>query len=103
MNFNFSERHVHFQRRLRGVVCGTDRAAVNLVKKLHMKLRRTEGEPHSSLFFKIVSNSPTCGRLARVRVFGCPNRRQDTIGSAIRPQDIVFTHDFYFIGAPRAR
>ena len=54
MTFNFSERRVHFQRRLRGVVYGTDRAAVNLVKKLHMKVRRTEGEPQLSLFFKLV-------------------------------------------------
>ena len=54
MNFNFAERRVHFQRRLRGAVYGTDRAGVNLVKKLHTKLRRTEGEPQLSLFFKIV-------------------------------------------------
>ena len=77
MILNFSERRVHFERRLRRVVYGTARAAVNLGKKLHMKLRRTEGDPQLSLFFKIVRNSPTCGRLARVRAFGCPNRRQD--------------------------
>ena len=81
MILNFSERRMYFERRLRGVVCGTDRAAVNLGKKLHMKVRRTEGEPQLSLFFKMVSNSPTCGRLARVCVFGCPNRRQDIIRS----------------------
>ena len=81
MNFNFAERRVYFAARLRGVVCGTDRAAVNLVKKLHMKVRRTEGEPQLSLFFKIVLHSPTCGRLARGRAVGCPNRRQDMIGS----------------------
>ena len=81
MNFNFSERRVHLQRRLRGVVYGTDRAAVNLGKKLHMKVRRTEGEPQLSLFFKMVSNSPTCGRLARVCAVGGPFRRQDIIGS----------------------
>ena len=57
MNFNFSERRVHFQPRLRGVVYGTDRAAVKLGKKLHMKLRRTLGEPQL--------NSPTRGRVAR--------------------------------------
>ena len=54
MILNFSERRVHFQRRLRVAVYGTDRAAVNLGKKLHMKVRRTEGEPQLSLFFKIV-------------------------------------------------
>ena len=54
MILNFSELRVHFERRLRGVVCGTDRAAVKLVKKLHMKLRRTDGEPQLSLFFKLV-------------------------------------------------
>ena len=81
MILNFAERRVHFERRLRGVVYGTDRAAVNLGKKLHMKVRRTWREPQLTLFFKMVRNSPTCGRLARVRVFGCPNRRQDIIGS----------------------
>ena len=54
MIFNFAERRVRFEPRLRGVVYGTDRAAVNLGKKLHMKVRRTEGEPHLSLFFKMV-------------------------------------------------
>ena len=54
MTFNFSERRVYFERRLRGVVYGTDRAAVKLGKKLHMKLRRTWGEPQLSLFFKLV-------------------------------------------------
>ena len=89
MNFNFAERRVHFQRRLRGVVYGTDRAGVNLVKKLHIKLRRTEGYPQSSLFFKIVQNSPTCGRLARVRAVGGPFRRQDIIGSAKWLRDVT--------------
>ena len=82
MILNFAERRMHFERRLRRVVYGTDRAAVKLVKKLHMKLRRTEGDPQLSLFLKLVYNSPTRGRLARVRAFGCPNRRQDIIGSA---------------------
>ena len=54
MILNFSERRVRFQRRPRGVVYGTDRAAVKLVKKLHMKLRRTERYPQLSLFFKLV-------------------------------------------------
>ena len=54
MNFNFSERRVHFERRLRGVVYGTDLAAVNLGKKLHTKLRRTWGEPQLSLFVKLL-------------------------------------------------
>ena len=54
MILNFSERRVHFQRRLRGVVRGTDRAAVNLVKKLHMKLRRTLEEPQLTLFFNLL-------------------------------------------------
>ena len=54
MTFNFSELRVHFQARLRGVVCGTGRAAVNLGKKLHMKLRQTERYPQLSLFFKLV-------------------------------------------------
>ena len=54
MTFNFSERRVYFERRLRGVVYGTDRGAVKLVKELHMKLRRTEGEPQLSLFFNLL-------------------------------------------------
>ena len=45
---------MRFEGRRRGVVCGTARAAVNLVKKLHTKLRRTWGEPQLSLFFKLV-------------------------------------------------
>ena len=82
MILNFSELRVYFQRRLRGVVYGTARAAVNLAKKLHIKLARTLGEPQLSLFFKIVRHSPTSGRLARVRAVGGPLRRQDIIGSA---------------------
>ena len=89
MNFNLAERRVYFAARLRGVVCGTDRAAVNLDKKLHIKVRRTEGEPQLSLFFKMVSNSTTCGRVARVCVFGCPNRRQDIIGSGKWLRDVT--------------
>ena len=54
MTFNFSERRVHFERRLRGVVYGTARAAVKLDKKLHMKLRRTLGEPQLTLFFNLL-------------------------------------------------
>ena len=81
MILNFAERRVYFAARLRGVVCGTDRAAVKLVKKLHMKVRRTEEEPQLSLLFKIVSNSPTCGRVARVCAFGGHFRRQDLIRS----------------------
>ena len=54
MILNFSKLRVYFERRLRGVVYGMDRAAVKLVKKLHMKLRRTEGDPQLSLFFKLV-------------------------------------------------
>ena len=81
MILNFAERRVRFQARLRGVVYGTARAAVNLVKKLHMKLRRTEGDPQLSLFFKIVQNSPTRGRPARVRAFGGPSGRQDMMRS----------------------
>ena len=54
MNFNFAERRVHFQRRLRGVVYGTDRAAVNPGEKLYMQLRRTLAELQLSLFFKLV-------------------------------------------------
>ena len=54
MILNFLERRTHFERRLRGVVYGMDRAAVNLGKKLHMKLGRTEGHPQVSLFFKLV-------------------------------------------------
>ena len=54
MVLNFSERRVYFERRLRGVVYGTDRAAVNLGKKLHTKLRRTWGEPQLSLFFNLL-------------------------------------------------
>ena len=33
MILNFSELRVHFERRLRGVVYGTDHAAVNAIKK----------------------------------------------------------------------
>ena len=65
MILNFSELRVYFQRRLRGVVYGTARAAVKLVKKLHIKLQRTEGEPQLSLFFKELKNPPTRGRVAR--------------------------------------
>ena len=65
MIFNFSELRVYFQRRLRGVVYGTARAAVKLVKKLHIKLWRTWGEPQLSLFFKELKNPPTRGRVAR--------------------------------------
>ena len=54
MTFNFSERRVRFERRLRGVVRGTARAAVKLVKKLHMKLRQTDGEPQLTLFFNLL-------------------------------------------------
>ena len=54
MVLNSSERRVYFERRLRGVAYGTDLAAVNLGKKLHLKVRRTEGEPQLSLFFKLV-------------------------------------------------
>ena len=54
MILNFAERRVHFEPRLRGVVYGTDRAAVNLGKKLHTKLRRTWGEPQLSLFVKLL-------------------------------------------------
>ena len=54
MILNFSELRMYFDRRLRGVVYGTARAAVNLAKKLHIKLRRTEGDSQLSLFFKIV-------------------------------------------------
>ena len=53
MILNFAERRMHFEGRLRGVVYGTARAAVKLVKKLHMKLRRTEGERQLTLFFKL--------------------------------------------------
>ena len=89
MILNFAEPRVHFQRRLRRVVYGTDRAAVNLGKKLHMKVRRTEGEPQLSLFFKMVSNSPTCGRQARVRAVGGPFGRQDIIGSEKWLRDVT--------------
>ena len=54
MILNFSERRVYFERRLRGVVYGTSRAAVNLVNKLHMKLRRTEEGPQLTLFFNLL-------------------------------------------------
>ena len=54
MILNFSERRVRFEPRLRGVVRGTDRAAVKMVKKLHMKLRRTGGDPQLSLFFNLL-------------------------------------------------
>ena len=54
MILNFSQLRVYFERRLRLFVYGTDRAAVKLGKKLHMKLRRTEGDSQMSLFFKLV-------------------------------------------------
>ena len=53
---------MHFEGRLRRVVFGTARATVKLGKKLHLKVRRTDGEPQSSLFLKIPQNSPTYGR-----------------------------------------
>ena len=46
MILNFSELRVYFERRLRCVIRGTDRAAVNLGKKLHTKLERTWGNPN---------------------------------------------------------
>ena len=54
MILNFAELRMRFERRLRRVVYGTARAAVNLGKKLHTKLRRTLGDPQLSLFFKLV-------------------------------------------------
>ena len=48
---------MHVQRRLRRVVFGTARAAVYPGKKLHLKVRQTEGESQSSLFFKLLWNS----------------------------------------------
>ena len=59
MILNFSELRVHLERCLRGVVYGMARAVVKLGKKLHTKLRRTSGDPQSSLFFNLVRNSPT--------------------------------------------
>ena len=93
MILNFAERRVHFQPRLRGVVYGTPRAAVKLGKKLHMKLRRTVREPQLSLFFKIVRNSPTCGRLARVRAFGGPFGRQDIMRSEKWRRELISLDD----------
>ena len=52
-----------------------------------------EGVPQLSLFFKIVSNSPACGRVARVCVFGCPNRCQDIVGSRKWPRDVTSVDD----------
>ena len=43
MIFNFSELRVYFQRRLRGVVYGTARAAVNLAKETTYKARADLG------------------------------------------------------------
>ena len=68
---------MHLERRLRRVVCGAARAAVNLAKKLHLKVRRTDGEPQLSLFFNLSENPSTCGRVARGRVFGGPFGRED--------------------------
>ena len=68
---------MHLERRLRRVVFGTARAAVKLGKKLHLKVRRTEREPQLSLFFKLIQNSPTCGRVARVGAIGGPFGQQD--------------------------
>ena len=45
MILNFAERRMHFERRLRRVVFGAARAAVKLGKKLHLKGRRTVGDP----------------------------------------------------------
>ena len=70
MILNFSELRVYFEHRLRGVVYGTFRAAINLVKKLHIKLRRTWAGPQLSLFCKLVLNSLTRGRPTRVCVVG---------------------------------
>ena len=68
---------MHFQRHLRRVVFGATRAAVKLAKKLHLKLRRTCGEPQLGSFFKLLYNSPICGRVARGRAIGGSNGRQD--------------------------
>ena len=68
---------MHFERRLRRVIFGTAREAVNMGKKLHLKVRRTDGEPQMSLFFNLSQNSSTSGRLARGRAIGGPNGRED--------------------------
>ena len=70
---------MHLERRLRRVVFGTARGTVHLGKKLHLKVRRTEGEPQLSLFFQLFRNSPTRERLARVSVVGGPFGRHDVI------------------------
>ena len=57
---------MHLERRLRRIVFGTARAAANLGKKLHSNLRRTRREPQLNLFFNLLQNSPTYGRVARV-------------------------------------
>ena len=68
---------MHLKRRLRRVVFGTAREAANLGKKLHLKVWRIDGEPQLSLFFKLIQNSPTCGRVARVGAIGGPFGQQD--------------------------
>ena len=83
---------MHLERRLRRVVFGTAREAVSLGKKLHLKARRTEGDPQLSLFFKLLQNSPTRGRVARVRAVGGPFGRQDIIRSEIRLRDVTCGH-----------
>ena len=54
MSFNSPRVYMHFERHLRRVVFGTARGTVKLAKKLHLKLRRTDGEPQLSLFFKLL-------------------------------------------------
>ena len=53
------------------------REAANLGKKLHLKVWRIDGETQLSLFFKLIQNSPTCGRVARVGAIGGPFGQQD--------------------------
>ena len=77
MSFNSPRVYMHFERHLRRVVFGTAREAANLGKKLHLKVWRIDGEPQLSLFFKLIQNSPTCGRVARVGAIGGPFGQQD--------------------------
>ena len=49
---------MHLRRRLRGVVYGTARAAARLGKKLHLKLRRTRGEPLAYSRNKLPKKNP---------------------------------------------
>ena len=60
---------MHLERHLRRVVFGTARAVAKTAQKLHLKVRRTGGEPQLSLFFKLLADESCALALA----IGGPN------------------------------